>query len=72
MSELTKRTIRIDDELWQALSDLAAEQQVNMAEVIRQACVKHLAANGKHVHSTQTALRGRRGLGRQSKKENEG
>lgn len=69
MSRIAQRRITLDDELWNALSELARTQELNVAAVIRRACVEYLSKHGVTVTPTIVDGRGRRGLGRRPKPE---
>lgn len=64
MSTRTPRTIGFDDELWEALTAMAQAQELNVAAVVRRACVEYLDDHGVTVTPTIVDGRGRRGLGR--------
>lgn len=71
-NEVKKRTVRMDDDTWDALTKLAAENGRNVADEVRVACVEHLAKNDLDLDAPLVVARGRRGDGRVPKSRNKG
>lgn len=67
ISTFTDRRVRMTDELWEALDQLAAENGRNIADEVRVACLAHVKRHGLKLDADVTSVvsgRGRRGEGR--------
>lgn len=61
---LRQRTVVVDDNTWESLDYLAAENGRNRSDEIRIAILEHLRKYGLEVDEPAVTIRGRRGDGR--------